>query len=149
LYVTVGAFGQVGAGPDTLASYSVPVNTLNANNQSLWWRAAGTIATTATSGTIVIKFGATTLLTINASPASGGQWWAEGQIYRTGAATQRAVSHGGCNQGSTTPQYFGDVTPAETLSGAVTFAITGDSTSAANNDTVLHSLKIGWDDANT
>lgn len=149
LYVTVGAFGQVGGGPDTLASYSVPANTLAVNNQSIWWRAAGTISTSATSGVIVIKFGATTLLTINASPVSGGEWWAEGEIYRTGAATQRAVSHGYCQQGSTDARAHGNVTPAETLSGAVTLAVTGNSSSAANNDTVLHTLKIGWDDANS
>jgi hypothetical protein len=149
LYVTVGAVGQVGGGPDTLGSYSVPANTLTVNNQSICWRAAGVVATSATSAAIAIKFGATTLLTINASPVSGGEWWAEGTIYRTGATAQRAVSHGQCNQGSTIVNAFGDVTPGETLSGAVTLTVTGNSTSAANNDTVLHTLKIGWDDPNT
>jgi hypothetical protein len=147
LYVTAVTVGQVGAGPDTLATYSVPANTLAVNNQSLWWRAAGTMA--GTSCSIPIKFGATTLITLTGSPVGTGEWWAEGEIYRTGAATQRAVSHGGVNQGSTDIRFFGNVTPAETLSGAVTFLITGTSSSNNNNDTVLSTLKIGFDDANT
>lgn len=149
LYVSTATVGQVNGGPDTLASYAVPANTLAVNNQSLWWEAWGTCAVGATVCTILIKYGATTIQTITGSPASDGTWEAKGRILRTGAAAQISRAQSYFAENSTSKPSNSQTTPAETLSGAVTFAITGNSSSAATNDTVVKGLIIGWDDANT
>ncbi len=150
LYVDTAVTGQVGAGPDVLSTYTVPANTLAVNNQSLWWEAFGIAPVTATGAIITIEFGGTTVLNMSSfSPAGDGQWWASGRIFRTGAATQRSVAKGYADSGATMPNWFSSTTPAETLSGTVVLRVRGDSTTATNNDTVIHAFIIGWDDANT
>lgn len=149
LYADTTVTGQVGAGPDVLATYTVPGGTLAVNNQSMWWEAAGTWSAGVTVGVLTFEFGATTVLTITDSPVGQPAWWARGRVFRTGAATQRAVSFGTSGETASPAISTGSVTPAETLSGSVVFRIRGNSTSATNNDTVCHSLIVGYDDANS
>lgn len=149
LYEDHAVTGQVGGGPDTLSTYSIPANTLAANGQSIHWRAGGVISTSVTSGVIKVVYGATTILEIDASPVTNGAWFAEGDIIRTGATAQRSIAWGLCDQGGTKVHAISDTTPAETLSGAVTLKVTGNSSSAGNNDTVSHMLKVYFEDANT
>lgn len=144
LYVTTTTVGQVGAGPDVLASYSVPANTLSVNNQSLWWEACGEFDIVGPGGVITIEFGGTTICTINAGLS--GPWSAWGRIFRTGATSQKAISWQIDADNDASKEI---TTPAETLSGAVTFRIRGDSGSDANDDTTCEYFIVGWDDANT
>jgi hypothetical protein len=54
----------------------------------------------------------------------------------------------GVSGNTPSPETFNTVA-AETLSGAVTLSITGDSVSAANDDTVCNAFIVGFDDRNT
>lgn len=145
LYVTTTQTGNVGAGEDDLASYSVPANTLAVNGQSVWFEAWGSFAANSNNKQVRARFGTsgTNLVFDSTSVASnGGGWVLRGRIFRTGAATQK--SHGSWSRSSVMVAENG---LNQTLSGAVTLKITGEATS--NNDIVLEGFIVGYDDANT
>lgn len=139
------AVGNVGTGEDDLMTYSLPSSYLSANGDSVPFEAAGTIANNANQKRIKIKFGATTILDTGAAGiavSTAYDWVARGRIVRTGAATQDAYAE--IRLGSTL--FFTDFTsPTETLSGAVTFKLTGETNAASNNDVVQELMIIGVD----
>lgn len=142
LFVSTSQVGNVGAGDDTLHSYSLPANSLQTNNQSIQIRAFGS----ASAGkTIRVKFGATTIAAL--TTAAAGEWIIEAFVFRTGATTQKCFARIHNTGGGTYDAHVNYVTAAETLSGAVTIAITGEGTS--NNDVVCEMSIIEWKDANT
>lgn len=146
LYVTTTQTGNVGTGEDTLASYSVPANTLAVNGQSLWFEAWGSFAANGNNKTVKARFGSsgTNLMFDTGAVAVNGQdWFLRGRIIRTGAATQKSgvqFTRAVVNVDSVTAL-------DQTLSGAVTLAISGEATS--NNDIVIESFVVGYDDANS
>ena len=134
--------GNVGAGEDTLQTYTVPASTLGTNGHGLSFRISGTIANTINAKRIKLKFGATTFFDTGAAgiPASMAiNYVIEGQIIRTGATTQK------CNASMTTnnatlASYAGYSTAAETLSGTVVLLMTGEAVS--DNDIVKETFKL-------
>ncbi len=148
LYRTTTQTGNVGTGEDDLASYSVPANTLAVNGQSLWFEAWGTLAATAVTKTLRVRFGTagTNLFFTRAeSSISANTWHIRGRITRTGAATQKGFGTYTVSAGVATAD--SSTALNQTLSGAVTFKVTGEATN--NNDIVLEALTVGWDDVNT
>lgn len=148
LYVSTAQVGNVGTGEDVLASYSVPANTLAVNGQSLWFEATGTFASTAATKKLVVRFGtAGTTLILDTVAGFGGTaevWRIRGRIIRTGAATQKADAQATITNALRT----GVVTNLnQTLSGAVDLRILGEATN--NNDILIETLVVGWDDANS
>ena len=83
------AVGNVGAGEDTLISYTMPANSLVTTGRGIRVRAEGTAANNANAKTIKCKVGTQTVLT-NAPTISvaGEQWVVEYTFIRTGASTQ-------------------------------------------------------------
>lgn len=148
LFVSTTQAGNVGGGEDDLASYSVPANTLSVNGQSLWVEASGTIAAVSGTKTLRVRFG-TTGTNLILEMATGGTtlraWKLRGRIFRTGAATQKGS--GTIIIGGTLETDI-EAGLDQTLSGAITLKVTGESTNAANNDIVIESFICGWDDAN-
>lgn len=148
LYVTTTQTGNVGIGEDVLASYVVPASTLAVNGQSLWFEASGSFANSANTVTLRVRFGTsgTNLVVSRIDTATGKTWELRGRIFRTGAATQKG--HGRITLDGSVASTANVATGLnQTLSGSVTFEITGEGTS--NNDLVLETLVVGWDDANT
>lgn len=147
--------GNVGAGEDDLASYSVPANTLSANGMSLWFEAFGTFANNLNAKRIRVQFtagsGTTLVFDLGSGNNFSNQYWhLRGRIVRTGAATQKgsAMLTTGVNGGGPgSAAAFTATGLNQTLSGAVTLKVTGEATS--NNDVVIESFTVGWDDANT
>lgn len=149
LYATITQTGNVGTGEDDLASYSVPANTLAVNNQSLYFEAFGTYANNANAKTLRVRFGTSgTTLAGDASLSTGaaGSWVVRGRIIRAGASSQKAIAE--IHNSNTSPGQVDIATLLnQTLSGAVSLRITGEATS--NNDIVLESFRVYWEDANT
>lgn len=147
IYVTEVAVGNVGSGLDTLASFSVPANTLSSNGMSLHFRAWGRFVGTKTRR-LVVRFGTGGVFEISNISQSDGTigWWINGEIVRTGATSQKAM---------VTESRFPSLPTVttglnQTLSGAVTFAILGENVTDAVNDVVfLDYLKIWYDGVNT
>jgi hypothetical protein len=89
-----------------------------------------------------VKFGGTTILDTGAAgfPVSTAiQWVLEGEIIRTGAATQKCSANLSTNNASLA-SYVGYSTAAETLSGAVTLKLTGEATT--NDDIVQETMTV-------
>lgn len=144
LYVSTTQVGNVGTGDDTLHSYSLPANSLATNNQSISIKAFGSC----NSGkTIRVKFGSTTI--VNLISVGSGEWSAEAWVFRTGATTQKCfgrIMTSGAGSGAY-DGHINYITASETLSGAVTIAITGEGTS--NNDVICQMSIIEFLEANT
>lgn len=121
-----------------LMTYSLAAGALSANGKGVRISAGGAYAATANTKTIKIYFGSTVVATGGTS-TSGGAWTITAVVWRTGAATQ--VANG---QLTTTVGPFNtDSAPTETLSGAITLKITGQSNAASSDVTA----KMFWVEA--
>jgi hypothetical protein len=121
-------------------SYTVPAATLAVNGDHLEFKAAGVFAATANNKRLRIKYGATTLLdTGTLAITAASDWEVQGQIIRTGAATQKSTVSLLSSDAAVAD--FPDLTtPAETLSGTVVLKLTGEAT--ADNDVVEETLTV-------
>jgi len=127
--------GNVGAGEDTIFTYTIQASTLAVNGQAIAFDTAGTFAGTGNNKRIRVKFGATTIFDTGAGAAYNGEdWRIFGKIYRTGAATQKATINAETMSTTTGIPYTDYTTPTETLSGTVVLTITAEATS--DNDVV-------------
>lgn len=153
LFTSTTTVGNVGTGDDDLLNYSVPANTLSANNQSIWFKSSGKCANNANTKRLRVKFGTTSAFLVldwdRFDINKAIDWALEVHIYRTGAATQKAHAelHVHNFDGPTNGGRVLISTLDQTLSGAVALRITGEATS--NNDITLETVKIGWDGENT
>lgn len=127
----------------TLKSFSLPAGTLATDNQAIRIRAWGTTAANGNTKTIRLKFGSTTLVAPT-SAMNDGKWLIEGVVFRTGATSQDAVA--GVIASTAASGALGSTanvtTPAETLSGAVTVALTGQNGTASANDIVCEGFYV-------
>lgn len=134
--------GNVGAGDDTLQTYSVPANTLATNGDTLSGTCAGTFGANANNKRLRVKFGATTIFDSGSIAWNTGDWVLQFEIVRTGATTQKAF--GKLTTSNSSLYTFADyATAAETLSGAVTLLVTGEATT--DNDIVKEMFKLRWE----
>lgn len=88
LNVDVAAVGNITTGTDTLITYTLPANVLNANGRTLRITAWGTTANTAAAKQLVMVFGSQTIMTQALSVNLAGTWRIIAYVVRTGAATQ-------------------------------------------------------------
>lgn len=146
LYSWITGQGNVGTGEDTLYSQAIAANTLSVNGQKLTFGGFGTWAANGNSKVVRVKFGATTILTATTT-GSGGGFRFSGEIVRTGAATQVGGSSffDHASSGGSGAAFGNYSAPAETLSNAITFTVTGEATS--NDDIVLKHLTVRWEPA--
>lgn len=128
----------VGSGADTtednLMTYSLPANSLAANNKGLRITAWGDGVSTADVTTVRCYFGATVVVSKVLTASQANTWKAVFEVIRTGATTQ--IATGVLNNGGTAASSVqSNASPGETLSGAVTIKCTGQraTSSVANS----------------
>lgn len=138
--------GNVGAGEDTLHSYTLAASMLSADGQSVEIETAVSFAANANSKRVRVYFGATVLLDSTATVQNGGVMVVRARVTRTAAATQRAWA-AAANTAAVPLFVVGPTytTPAETLSGTVLIKVTGEAVS--DNDVVNVVTRIKWDPA--
>lgn len=141
--------GNVGANEDDLISYSVPANQVAVNGDYLEFDCWGTFAANANTARLKVFFGATAIMDTTSLLFNGVPWRAHGKIIRTGAATQEAtceITVGGTLLSAVNSTITSQSNPAETLSGAVTFKVTGEDTGGvpADNKVVQKAMVIRW-----
>ena len=125
---------------ETLASVSLEAAALAVNGQLIRAYAWGTTAANANIKTIRLKFGATVVAINDVTIAPVGVVWElRAIVARTGAATQEAVGNGVVGA---VAQTVSNTQPAETLSGAVAVALTGQNGIAAANEIVCRGLLV-------
>jgi hypothetical protein len=124
---------------NNLMSYSMPGNTLSVNNAGIRIRAWGDTAANSNSKTIRVYFGSTVLCTLSAN-ASNKPWFLDAYVLRSGPTSQ--VAMGQCHFNADTSIVVSSVIPVETLSGAVTVKVTGQSGTANANNIVQKGLIV-------
>jgi hypothetical protein len=135
--------GNVGTGEDTLMSYSLPANALNANGKGVRITAWGFFANNANSKTLKLYFGTITMF---ASPAIAHQnrlWRLDATLIRTAAGTVRAITLltvAISNALSVTDGLNNNLDSAETLTAAVLIKVTGEATS--NDDITQEAMVV-------
>lgn len=134
---TVSSNTAVGETP--LFTYSLPASTLSVNNSGLEIYTWGRIAAAAENKMALTYFGSSVVASSNSWGSVGGTnaggWFQRSTILRTGATTQTAVGFSSmAKQGSVVTandHTIRIVTPAETLSGAITIKVTASSTTVS------------------
>ena len=82
---------NVGAGEDTLQTYTMPGGTLAADGDRLLIRACGYFAATANNKTLKYYFGSNVITLVNAVAVSGEMWWLEVELFRS--TSGNAITH--------------------------------------------------------
>lgn len=140
------AVGNITTGEDNLMTYSVPANVLATNGDTIRFYASGIFAATVNSKQLRVYFGSTVILVPASDPGTAQdiEWVIDGEIIRTGSATQKAwVRFQSQNVAiGTSINYLETTAPTETLSGAVTLKITGEAT--ATDDIKQETLTVDW-----
>ncbi len=127
--------GNVGTGEDDLMTYSLAAGVLDANGKGVRITCGGRFRDIAEARTLKLYFGGTVVFQIGFSdPGANYSWRLVAEVVRTGAATQVSFatfigSQAGNNSGDESTRR---ATPGETLSGAVTIKVTGESSSSDN-----------------
>lgn len=128
-------------------SYVLPANALSANNQYLKIEWAATTAANANTKQVRLRFGATLVCDTTLAAFNNQRLTANVTIWRTGAATQKAVCVGTQSTESSWATAAGGgtnfTTPAETLSGAVTIRVTVQATTATT-DVTARGVNMLW-----
>ncbi len=122
----------------TLWTYTLPANTLDADGKGVRIRVFGHHAATANDKQVTLYFGATAPLAIWGN-FNDVDWVIEVVVIRTGAATQLAIGHRMINGGLAVVV----TAPTETLSGDVVIRVAAASyTTGAANDIVFRGALV-------
>lgn len=140
LYGTQTQVTSVSTTETTLASYSVPANTLNTNSGSISGVFGGRFAASANNKQIRVKLGSTTVFDSGAMAiTAAADFTVRIFIVRVGATSQKAVTS--LIESSGVVQAFCDYTTAtEDLTTTLTLAVTGQATT--NGDIVGEFLEL-------
>lgn len=140
--------GNVGAGEDTLITYTTPAGQLAVNGDYYEFDVWGSCAANANTKQIKVVYGGTTLIDGGAVVLNGVSWRAHGKVVRLTATTQTATCEltvGGTLLSAVNGTISLTTAPTETLSGTVVFRVTGTSAIApADNDIVQNGMVIKW-----
>lgn len=154
IHTDTSTVGNVGAGLDTLHTFSLPAGTLATNDDYLTIRYAGKFAANDTDKRVNASFGGTTYEGISALDIDDGTWKIEARIIRLSSTSVRVSSHMSwfalhVSSTNTVTAFSGgflsvtrntDITGlADLSSNAMTMAVQGEG--AANND-VTQNLSI-------
>jgi hypothetical protein len=135
----------VGTDADTvekdLQSKTVAANTMVATNQGLYIIAWGRFAATATTKHIRLYYGSTVIYDNGVTTYNNLNWMLEGWVYRTGAATQKALGKGLVVSESPGLQI---TSPTETLSGTVAVRVTGQNGTGNLNDILCDGMRVDY-----
>jgi hypothetical protein len=124
----------------TLITYTLPANTLNVDGKGLRIKVAGGTLNDANGKTIRLYFGSTVLMSNDVTTTPNNQSWVfEGEVFRTGATTQKCISKGMVGAAPQTATYTG---AGETLSSAIVIKVTGQNGSAVANEITAQLMKV-------
>jgi len=133
--------GNIGTGEDTLITYSLLANSINAFHDHIDITAYGIVAANANNKTIKLKIGTTTILDTTAVAANSGSWTIEAKIIRKADGTQQSIAKMiSDNTSITNFATYTDV--SEDLTTNLAVFCTGEATS--NDDIVQKGLIIKW-----
>lgn len=139
LNIQTGAVGNVGAGEDTLFTYTLPAGVLGEDGMGIRVTVWGSSTVSGSKfRQYKIHFGTNSERVAAHGTALSHDWHGEAVILRTGAATQRMVGYGYIDDhvSATSHDVFtGD--PTETLSGTVVIKVTGENFTDAVDDVVV------------
>lgn len=122
--VNTTAVGNIGAGEDTLITYSLPATTLYQAGKGVRITAWGTTANNSNPKTIKMYFGSTVILTTALTISQVGVWRAVAEVYSTGSSAQTYISD--LNQGGATTIVDAEQgTASETDTAAIVIKCTG------------------------
>lgn len=136
----VTSVGNVGGGEDTLMTYTLGANTLNADGRGVRVTVGGSFAANANTKTIKFHFGATAL-TMNpvATAPNNLAWSGTFEVVRTGASAERIT---GTVIVGTQWNLTTSTTAAADTTAAITIKCTGESASSATNDVLQNVMLI-------
>lgn len=122
---------------EDLWSYSLPANTLNANNRGVRIKAWGTTAANGNTKTLRLYFGAGTTTLFSSAP-NNLTWSVEALYIRTGASAEEFYREVllGTGPNSATAAHAADTTAA------ITIRITGQNGTASANDLVFRGATV-------
>lgn len=143
IFTDTTTIGNVTTGDDTLKSYTLPVNILFVDKQTINATCSGTFAATGNNKRIRVKYGATTIFDSGAMAISiASSWVVELEIIRTSFNTEKCNVRFICSDpvaGAKTSYS----TAAENTTGTSLLAVTGEAT--ATNDIVSEMFKVRWE----
>jgi len=118
--VNLNTQATTGTTEETLLSYTLPANSLNANSKGVRIKAWGTAVSNSMTKVLRLRFGGLggTVVASHTSMNESG-WMLEAVIFRTGANTQKGF-------GSSLPQEIMTAAPAQTDTAAIDVALTGE-----------------------
>ncbi len=131
--------GNVNGGEDNLITYSMPKNTLGADNDVLEIIAFGTFADNANNKTVSLVLGSTDLFNTGAVAFRNQDWCIKSTVIRVSATSQKAITTFYTDYADIT-NIVDYVAPAENLTTTLTIKCTGEAT--ATNDIVQQGLII-------
>lgn len=139
LYANGTVVGSVGTGEDTLMTYAMPGDVLNANGMAVRVVAWGLTLNNGNTKAIKLYFGGTAIASFS-STYNNQPWRIEAEVMRTSGTAQIANSVRLISGGLAVL----NAAPAETLSGAVTIKCTGQSTEGTNDDITQLGMIVEW-----
>lgn len=80
--------GNVGAGEDTLHTYTLPANTLNTTNRGLRFAMSGAFANNANAKTFKFYVGGSTVFNVSLPTSISGRWILRAELVRSGSNVQ-------------------------------------------------------------
>lgn len=152
LSTSVAAVGNIGGGTDTLITYTLPTNTLNANGRKIRIRAYGTAANNSNPKALALMFGATAILSQSLTVSQAGRWVIDAEVIRTGVDAQDTIAelHEATASLSTTHKsaiQIGTATidDGATIAISVTGAVTDGGGGINDNDIVCEGMFVSLD----
>lgn len=134
--------GNVGTGEDTLHSFTLLANSMDANANRVESMAAFTFAANANNKRVRCKFGGSTFYDSGIQAQNGGSLELRWTIIRTGASAQKVSARAIASAGSLFSNDHQYSTLAIATSGAATILCTGEATS--NDDIVQRISTHNW-----
>jgi hypothetical protein len=139
LYSSTTVVGNVGAGVDTLDTYTVPAGTLSTNGDFLRICAWGEFAANANTKQVKADFDTHTLFASGGLALNGTSWRLDVTLSRVSATTQRGTA-GWVSSDTLLRGSSATTNPARTLANALVFKITGEAT--ANDDIIQRGMIV-------
>lgn len=145
-HVNTTAVSTTTAGEDDLITYTLPAGVLSVNNQCLELYASGSTTNPAGTKTLRLKWDGVTIFTHIFLSGAAYTWDLRMRMYRTGAATQKAITSMIYYVTPTGNIYTEAAAPTATLSGAIILKFTGDAGGAG--EMTVNTFDVRWLDAN-
>ncbi len=134
LFSDIGAVGNVGAGIDVLKTFTLPANTLGADNDAVRIRAWGRHSGASDSATVALEFGSVSLAQFTETNAAQQTWHIDAIVAREGVADQEG-SAVLVRTSATTP--FSSTPMAQDETAGIVIRIIGQNNTDTDNDRAI------------